>query len=435
MALTHAFGVVHWLSTDTVGTTYTVNLPAGFNLKAIRFYTVGINSATDAESGGTSAVTNIGFATGTAARRCVGNVDFDNNDFNACGSAIRNDCVAMRASSDGTINAQLDITTFSGEQFILTVDDDTTQSMTVGWDAWGGSDITVATVIDFAEPAATGVQSYTVTGFTAAATDQVVMLAGCNVTAALNTAHDIGSALYVGYCTGSASANNIVVAGNNEDGAASSDADGYAQTGECLAMIPALGGNPNARAIGSFDTDAFKLDWLERATTGRKSIGLCIKGGQWAAGAYTINASGATNTATVSGLAFQPIGINFLGGGPTAQNTNDTASAGKTFSFGSASSPTSRQTMTMRVGDTRNFSEVCVGVHYDHALFYLTAAAAIDSEYDLDAITSGGFRVIVDATPDIPSSTEWQGYLAFAGAVGGGAPPFRRSSFQHMLVR
>ena len=47
MALNHAFGVVQWASSATVGTTYTVDLPAGFDLKAIRFYHSGYASSTD----------------------------------------------------------------------------------------------------------------------------------------------------------------------------------------------------------------------------------------------------------------------------------------------------------------------------------------------------------------------------------------------------
>ena len=429
--LNHAFGVIQWLAADTVGTTYTVNLPAGFNLKAIKFYSVGIQSATDALSETTHGRTTVGFATGTAARRAVGATDYDNATENTSGAAIRNDCVALTADDTGAITGLLDVTTFSSEQFILTVADQVPNSLTVGYDAWGGSDITVATVGDFAEPAATGVQSYTVTGFTAAGTDQVVMLGGCNVTAALNSPGDVGSAVYAGYFTGSASAENIVVSGRGDDGSANTQVSSYCKTGECLTHLTKIGGAPGARAIGNFATDAFQLNWLERTTTGRKSIYLALKGGQWKAGAYTIDGTTINATATVSGLPFQPIGLNLIGA-MRVESTVDVSTIKKVVAFGSGSSTTSRQSMGLDIVNNAVTSDVNTTIQYDQVLCYPSDSNTLQAAYDIDAITSDGFRIITDVGPGVAS--EWQGYLAFAGAPSK-AFPFRRPSFTHMLVR
>ena len=420
--MNHAIGVVHWLAADVATTTYTVNLDAGFDLKAIRFYATGLHSATDAVSGA-SARSGVGFATGTASRRAVGGFDITAHATNVCGSAIRNDCVMVTAATDGTTTGALDITTFSSTQFVLTVDDQIPGDLTIGWEAWGGSDITVATVIDISEPAATGVQSYTVTGFVASATDQVVMLAGCNVTAALNSASDVGTGTYIGYCTGSASANNIVIVGNNEDGAATSDCSGYCQTGECLAMIPPTGGSAvTARAIGAFATDAFTLNWLERGTTDRKSVALCIKGGYWQTGAYTIDGATLNATATVSGLAFQPIGVDLIGA-MRAENAVDTATSHKRLGFGSAKSTTSRQSMGLLAVTALADSDINIALEYDSALCFPSATGTLQAAYDLDALTSDGFRIIVDVAGGVAS--EWQGYLAFASATSELAPQSR----------
>ena len=100
MALNHAFGVVQWASSATVGTTYTVDLPAGFDLKAIRFYHSGQSSSTDAVTSVVSAQVGLGFATGTAARRALVNFYDDSNTDNATGAGVRNDCVAMTVSID-----------------------------------------------------------------------------------------------------------------------------------------------------------------------------------------------------------------------------------------------------------------------------------------------------------------------------------------------
>lgn len=434
MALNHAFGVVQWASSATVGTTYTVDLPAGFDLKAIRFYHSGQSSSTDAVTSVVSAQVGLGFATGTDARRALVNFYYDDDTNNATGAGVRNDCVAMTVPSSGAPLGLLDVSSFSAEQFILRVDDQNTTSLTVAWEAWGGSDITVATVGDFGEPAATGVQSYSVPGFTAAGTDQVVMLAGNNVTAALNTNQDAyGASIYCGYFTGSDSAQNVVVAISALE-AANADTYRYCQTGECVATITPNGGSVSARAIGNFATDAFELNWLFRSVTNRRSIFLAMKGGQWRAGAYTIDGATLNATATVSGLPFQPAGLDFIGTGQTQPAAGVSNALGR-LSFGVAASTTSRQSMGVFAQDNSANSEITLAIEYDQALVHVTSGTVL-SAYDLSAINSDGFTVIVDDAGG--SSTEWQGYLAFAGAATGGkAFPFQRmgASFQHMLVR
>lgn len=433
MALNHAFGVVQWASSATVGTTYTVNLPAGFDLKAIRFYHSGQSSSTDSVTQTVSAQVGLGFATGTAARRALVNFYDDANTDNATGAGVRNDCVAMTVQASGAPLGLLDVSSFSAEQFVLRVDDQNTTSLTVAWEAWGGSDITVAAVGDFGEPAATGVQSYTVTGFTAAGTDQVVMLAGNNITAALNTDQNAyGASIYCGYFTGSDSAQNVVAAISALE-AANADTYRYCQTGECVATMTPTAGVVSGSAIGNFATDAFQLDWLSRSVTDRRSIFLAMKGGQWRAGAYTIDGTTLNATATVSGLPFQPLGVDLMGialGQPAAGTST---SLGR-LSVGSASSPTSRQSIGLFAQDGSANSEISLAIEYDQALVHVTFGAVL-SAYDLSAINSDGFTVIVDDAGG--PSTEWQGYLAFAGAAGGKAFPLRRmgASFQHMLVR
>ena len=75
-----------------------------------------------------------------------------------------------------------------------------------------------------------------------------------------------------------------------------------------------------------------------------------------------------------------------------------------------------------------------LAIEYDQALVHVTFGAVL-SAYDLSAINSDGFTVIVDDAGG--PSTEWQGYLAFAGAGGGKGFPFPppMRGFIHMLVR
>lgn len=418
MALEYAHGAIQWLSSSTVGTTYVVSGLA-FQPKALRFFTVGIGSATDAATATVDMQRSMGFATGTAARRCIGTSTDDAGNEAFTSAAVRNDCVIIEVDfSNGTPTGLLDLNAVASDGFTLIVDNQSVQSITVMWDAWGGSDITVATVGDFAEPSATGVQTYSVSGFTSAATNQVVMLCGCDVTTALNTDDALeDSNFYVGYTTGTASANNVVVVGNSDRGSTLMDTDGYTQTGECLALIVNGGGNPDARAtLSAWNTDNFALNWLEVGAVDRKSIFLAIKGGNWTAGSYTIDGSTGGATATVSGLSYAPVGVCLMGHG-YATSTVDTANGEDLLSFGSGSSTTSRRALGMRDENGTATCEMNLVVEYDQILAFPNAAGALLSAFDLNAMNSDGFQIITDVAGGVAS--EWQGYLAFGAEAAG----------------
>lgn len=434
MALSHAHGAIQWLSADAVSTTYVVS-GLSFQPKAMRFYCVGIQSEADGTTQSVSLYRSMGFAASTTERRAVIGFSNDAGAEAFTGAAARNDCVLLTINTTGTPNGLLDLSAVASDGFTLIVDDAAPRDITVFWDAWGGTDITVATVGDFAEPAATGLQTYSVSGFTAGATDQVVMLAGVAQTTAINTAQsDRDSNLYVGYATGTASANNVVVVGSSDALAGVTDTARYSQTGECVALITTGGGNPNARAkLNAWVTNGFELDWIARGETGRKSIFLAIKGGNWTAGSYTIAGNTLNATTTVSGLSYAPIGLNSLTVGATA-HTAGTSTTQDLFGIGSGSSTSSRRSMGSLDENGVSVSEIDLAVDYDSILSYPTSAGALDSAFDIDALTSDGFRIITDLAGGV--ANEWQAYLTFGSAPASGtAFPFRRPNFQHMLVR
>jgi hypothetical protein len=72
MALSFAHGAIQWAAADTVSTTKTVS-GLSFEPKAIRFYWMGLGSATDVDTNmATNERRGIGFASSTSSRRCVG---------------------------------------------------------------------------------------------------------------------------------------------------------------------------------------------------------------------------------------------------------------------------------------------------------------------------------------------------------------------------
>jgi len=413
MALDYEHGAVQWLAADVATTVYTVSGLA-FQPKALRFYWVGLQSAADAVSQAVNMRRGIGFAVGTADRRCVGSFAQDTPTTANLDTVARNDAIAVTTTGAGTTDGLLDLNSITSDGFTLIVDDQVPANITVFWEAWGGTDITVAAVGDIAEPATTGDVDYTVTGFVSGATDQVVMLAGVQSTAALNTGLASDSGMYVGFATGSG-AENIILLGNGDDASGTMDTDGYARGDECVGMITVAGATTvDARAaLTQFGTDNFRLNWAARAVTDRRSIFLAIKGGGWRAGDYVIAGNSASATATVSGLLFTPKGISLIGK-MEAENASNSASTNDRMSFGSGSSTSSRRSMGVLDENATLVAEVDATIQYDQVLCFPSTTGTLISAYDINAMNSDGFQIIVDVAGGVAS--EWQGYLAFGDA-------------------
>jgi hypothetical protein len=408
--MNHAFGVIQWANADGIGTTYTVS-GLSFQPKALQFAVVGSFDTVDSVSTVLDSRRGVGFAVSTSSRRAFATYSGDADGTTLGGTHVRTDCVVTSVDNAGNILARLDLDVINSDGFRLIIDDPTpTPSITVAWQAWGGSDITIAVVGDLSEPASTGNVDYTVTGFVSGATNQVVMFAGCQATA-LTTATNTSGGMHIGFATSGNSADQVTLCGSMEDNVSVSDTDGYCQTGECVSMIPTAGGNPDARAtLTQFGTDNFRLNWLARAVTDRKTIFMALKGGAWKAGAYTIDGSAGSATATVSGLSFAPIGVDIIGR-MTAQNAAGTATAEDRVAFGVGASTTSRHTIAAYDKDALETTEIGLTIQYDQVLAFPTTVGTLQSAYDINAMNSDGFQVIVDTAGGVAS--EWQGYLAF----------------------
>lgn len=420
-----AHGAIRWLSADAVATVYTVS-GLSFQPKAIRFYWCGLDSAgTDVASQTTTMRRGVGFAVSTSSRRSVASFSADAAAAADTDVCLSDDCVVSTTSGAGARDGLLDLNSITSDGFTLIVDDQGVANITVFWEAWGGADITVATVGDIAEPAATGNQDYTVTGFAPGADqgDQVVMFAGCQSTAAVNTAQVNDSGLCIGFASATNTAGgvaNVVVAGNSDEASLTMDTDGYGLSGECLAMFTVAGGNPNARAqLTQFNSNGFRLNWIARGVTNRRYCFMAIKGGAWRAGSYTIAGNSLSATATVSALPFTPKGISLVGR-MTTESSAGTSTAQDRIGLGSGSSTSSRRSMGIWDEDATANTEIDLVIEYDSVLCYPSNAGALVASYDINAMNSDGFQIIVDLAGGVAS--EWQGYLAFGDKVTGSLP-------------
>jgi hypothetical protein len=410
MAMGFAQGAIQWLTSDALNATKVVT-GLGFSPKAIRFYWMGHQSATDSFTQTVSERRGIGFCSSPTIRRSVGTFSADNVADSDCGSVAANDCVCITVNGAGTIDGKLDISSIDVDGFTLIVDDVTPANLTIFYEAWGLDDIQQVTIGDIAEPAATGTQNYTANGFNARGDTQCVMFAGVQSTAALNTGQVNDSGLCVGASTGTATAQNIVVVGNSDDASATMDTVSYARATECLAMIVVAGGNPNARAVlSAFGTDTFTLNWTNRGTTNRRYIYMAIKGGGWQVGSYTIRQDSG-RTAAITNLPFILKGVSFMGSMKT-QSAAGTSTTQDRIGLGSASGLLERKAMGVLDENGTASSEIDLAISYDSISSYPSATGTEQARQDLSVFGYNNFTLTVEIDSGGPEN-EWMGYLAF----------------------
>ena len=130
---------------------------------------------------------------------------------------------------------------------------------------------------------------------------------------------------------------------------------------------------------------------------------------QCADGTITLTTGAIGTTFTVSGLAFQPKAIFLFWSGSAATGQGE---ADHKFGAGFSAGTTSRRAYTTQsdhgnttiASDNAWFNDCCVAT--------LTIAGALDGKADLDAITTDGFRLIID---DVFSAGLQVGWIAYGG--------------------
>ncbi len=434
MALSFAHGAIQWAAADVATTVYTVS-GLSFQPKALRFYWMGMGSDTDTSSQNSNSVRRgVGFAASTTDRRCVASSSTMAGTDSQCGTTCRDDAVVASILAT-TLEGLLDLNSITSDGFTLIVDDQGVVNLSVFWEAWGGEDISVVTTQEITEPGATGNVAYTVTGFTADATDQVVMFAGNHSTATNTTAADDG-ALCVGFASGTTVGENITIVGSTDEASATPDTDGYALSGECLAMVVngGAGSAINARAtLNAWQANAFQLNWIARAAS-RKFIAMAIKGGAWKAADLTLNTNTAAATSTVSGLTFTPLGMCLMGMIRT-ESTAGTGSANDWMSMGTGSSTTSRRAMGMydENAPASGNPEINHIIQYDQVLSFISSGGSAIAQTDIATMAPNGFTLIVDTAGGV--ANDWIGYLTFGSAImpTASAPMFSRRAAQVRL--
>ena len=423
MALFYSHGAIQWLAADAVSTTYAqtctdVTSGATFQPKALRFTWAGNQSATDLLSTTVNQNRGVGFAVSTSSRRCVGSYSLDAFASGSdCGTMARDDSIACTTDGTGAADGMLDLSSIDAGGFTPIVDNQPTNNITVFWEAWGGTDITNATIVDISEPAGTGDVDYTATGFLPGAEDQVVMLAGSQDSSALNTGLAEASGFMIGYVTGPGR-RQCVVSGNSDDASATTDCDGTGLNGECINMIIRAGAaTVQCRAsFTQFNADGFRLNWAAVGITGRKYIALAIKGGSWLAGVCVGQVNAINDTTKVSGMRFKPVGISLIATGD-AETASNVAIAPDAIMWGCGSSASSRRSLATIDRSGQTTSAVTLTLQYDQILSQILVTGTLDGLLDISSMDKDGFTLICDAAATTATKAWWVGFLAF-GDVG-----------------
>lgn len=273
MALNAQKGVL--TASTTNGQTNTVNLPAGFDLKALVFWAV--NATAEGVVDGTIRL-GTGFATnngGTIQQGYLLHYDLDGNGTSDIARGI-NTTAALKGLTASTpvVDYEMDVTTFSATQFVTTWTDAPTSAIKVHYMALGGSDITAARVGSFATTAAAATQNVTVaSGFG----QPDLMLFLTNVQTSLT---DAGGTAAFGVGAAKSATERRHASYYAADNAGNMDIRSW-QGNRAIMTYTAAGAvdsEADLSAKASWPTDGFQLSYADQAASAFQVVYLALKG-------------------------------------------------------------------------------------------------------------------------------------------------------------
>lgn len=413
MPLEYSAGRFQWSSADTAGTTKVVS-DLTFQPKAMKFWTNGQNGPDASANGWYS--WSMGFANSATSRLCITSFSANNSASAACTREANTSAILTVNNNSTTQDGGLDLSAVSSTGFTAIVRNQVANTVTVHWEAWGGSDIANVTVGMIVAPVAVGTTTLEADGFTAAGTNQCVMFAG-NQADANNTVTAENGGVFIGYATTAGQAGNSrqVMAGTSVDhGTVTMDTDGWGDSDDVIGRVTLAGAATlESRAnVESFGTNAYTIRWNAAAGIASRSIYMAIKGGSWTAGDYLHDGSAGSNTVSITGFPMALKGVEFITAART-KNALNAATANATLSYGYANSTTGRACISIHDRDATAESWCRNTMNTDSVLSYSRSPNVLQ-RFDLNSLNSGGnnFQTIVDAVGQGVAS-QWIGYLAF----------------------
>lgn len=406
MALEVATGVLA-TGTGAIGTTVTVSGLA-FQPKALIFFSNGRTSATSA-AGRASSYTSIGFATGASNQVGLVSTSIDAGADSA-GAAYQDvaSCVVIAngTAADGILRLQ----SINSDGFTLEVIDVFPRDTRFIYVAYGGSDITDATVSSVQGPVAPGTVDVTSLTFQ----PDILLFAGQEFGAATTQTNATASILFFGAASGTASANQGVIAWGQDDASATMDTGAYGRGGEVSARLGVSSpiAVPDRASVSALSSTGFTLNFAA-AQNGDRIWFLAMKGGDW----HVTTSATRTDTTpwSLSGFGHQPAGL-LVASVNRAEDAAGTGTRPSQMSMGAATGASSRASVFARDNNATATAEVSTGIQYDALYGNLDSTGAVVGLMDLSSIDSDGVTLVMD---DADPTANWF-FLVSAGSAAGG---------------
>jgi hypothetical protein len=384
----------------------------GFQPLLVIFWWSGRTDTTDA-AGSATHRRGFGYASTTSVRGCVFSQSTDAGASSDTDSGTRTDACVAVAEAAG-VSGLLDLSSMDSDGFTLVVDDVMPDSVRIHYMALGGADLTTVTAGFLTEPGATGDQDITVTGFRPSAPDQCVLFFGAGSTVADPPNFNNDSRVFFG-AAAEASPVNYVWSGGSNAGDATMQTISYCRAGECIAELDASAVTaPDGRAsVTTWLTDAYRLNWTERAST-RRILWVALKGGSYKLGDL-LTQTDTTTDIVETGFGFTPKGALFLSHGKVASTVN-VAQAHDEWSQGAYDGTNQRAHAVHDEDNTLN-AEVATAVEHDNVVVKMTASDTVESAMQALSLDAEGLTCEMT---DAAASQYFVWYLAVGDA--GGVP-------------
>lgn len=271
----------------------------GFQPKAIIFF----GNRRTSDGSDARADWGFGMATSSTARGCIMQTAEDNV---SAATALQADRMVSDVAcyelidKDQNYLVSVDFVSNDSDGFTVNIVNATAAAAyVVNYIALGGSDLTNAKVQHFTSPTATGNQTISGVGFQP---DSVFLLG--NPTATALPAYSTGAHGIMGFASSSTARGSI---GWEDQDAINPTITSRTQRTDKVFHWTLSGSTFLSADLSSFNSDGMVLNWTTVQATGRRMIGLFLKGGQFKVGSASQKTSTGTNATT--GVGFTPTGL------------------------------------------------------------------------------------------------------------------------------
>lgn len=369
----------------------------GFQPKAVLFW--GVRSANQTAAAGW--VVNYGMAVSSSSRASISNGSASALATTDVYSTQSNATCILNLNGTGTVTDVADFVSMDSGGFTInwtTVPGAGT--LITSYAAFGGADMTNASIVQFQSSGSTGDVSYTGAGFMP---DAIIFISVGNTTAPSSTPINAMRLMIGGADRWLGQASTSV---HSDDNAAAANTSKWQRIDSCINICGQSEAQVARATLKKMDADGFTLTW-NTASANMYMWALCLKGGSTRVGSFsqkTSTGSQFINTQNLPDVFF------------TMQNgvvAATTPAANARWGWGATSGSAAEQSMSLSDLDAADPTDQDRQQQNDAANFVLTSAAAVVAEAELtsfdehSAATPGGGTTLNWVTADAVAREMW----------------------------